>query len=104
MRVTNVEELESDEKVSVKIGKTGKRFFFFLPGISRYCFHQGICCFRNRKYLFFSRLELPLSFCHLNRLSIELSRATVAVFATMALAADFPALDTICCVYNVYFP
>ena len=95
MRVTNVEELESDEKVSVKIGKTGK---------SRYSFHQGICCFRNRKYLLFSRLELPLSFCHLNRLSIELPKATVAVFATVALAADFPALETIRCVYNVYFP
>ena len=32
MRVTNVEELESDEKVSVKIGKTGKRFFFSCRG------------------------------------------------------------------------
>ena len=90
------------ELQTLRNSKVTKKYQWKLEkqGISRYCFHQGICCFRNRKYLLFSRLELRLSFCHLNRLSIELPKATVAVFATVALAADFPALETIYVAYT----
>ena len=67
------------ELQTLRNSKVTKKYQWKLEklGISRYCFHQGICCIRNRKYLLFSRLELPLSFCHLNRLSIELPKATV---------------------------
>lgn len=98
MRVTNVEELESDESLSVKNWKNWEAVFFscraFLGTVSireHAVFVTASTCFSR----VWSCPSLPLP--------TELPWR-IAVFLTMVLAADIPAFDTICCVYNVYFP